>query len=149
MLKDGLSGAGDFEIYEVTSYDDETRRPLTIKLCGRRSLTLRQDGSYSLSAIDSPSEVESLVSNVRLNQRTGRLTWKDDKGLEQALDIKPHVSNDQKAVEAVIIFALFLFPPAWPLLLFMLIRLAIRDACERIERRISTALDWLYGAYDE
>lgn len=142
------SRRSNFTVLTVKEYQGDTRRPLSVDLNGHRLLKRREDGTYSISEWNQPSTVQKIVTNVRLNQRTGRLTW-EYRGQQESADIAPRVSNDAKAIEAIIVFAMFLFPPAWPLLMYMLIRWAARDACERLEQRVSKVLDWLYGAYKE
>ncbi len=143
-------GPGASPIVHVLEYDGATRKPLLIRLTGARVLKRLPNDTIEVttdSGMTAPKA--SWVSNVLLNQRTGRLSWVDSQHGLQVADLPPGRSSQDKGVEALIIFALLLFPPTTLIAIYLMLRWAIKDQHEANMRRLNGILDAVWRAYDE
>lgn len=136
------------ELLEVLAYRSMTRVPVRLRLpLSSRTLELQADGTYLITEVGE-SQLNAFATNLRLNQRTGRLTYTDSLFGDCVVDLPSGRTSEEEVALALWIFACVLVPPAWPLGLLMLAYLMVTTACEAVGRWWTALLDRLFGAYD-
>ena len=134
-------GKDTYEVILSVMYVEGTRKPslLTIQKNKRHAaIMLMEDGTYIYDQLDDPSATPVKVTNVRLNQRTGRLNWNellDDGtvGPEQECSIRDELSVG---------LLLLAFPIGWFIL-------ANRAQVKSIKKSWESILDAAHDAYSE
>lgn len=145
-LRDSVLGKTSTPIVAVLGYDGETRRPTSIRVRGHTTFQRRHDDTYIVTRSQSGSPATSTATDVALNQRTGRLTWWDSTNGRSQADLYTG-SGNTLGLKAFLVLCLVLVPPAWPLMLYILLSFVFEDACQRLDERIGSVLDFLTGAY--
>lgn len=140
-LRDALT-PGAAPIVEVLVYDGESRLPLTVCVGGGSICWVRQeDGSYK-----SDGRELKTATNLRLNQRTGRLDWMDAQTGPESADVFTDRRVDA-GILGLLLLGAILFPPAWPMIPLLGLMLAAEALSERRKRLCGKILDFLTGAY--
>lgn len=140
-----------WELLRVLQYELSTRRPSILHVslpCGPRRLTLRPDGPRDHQEF--ADALSTTATNLRINQRTGRLTYNDSIAGNTVVDIGPQDlyagSGTSYCGELWRWFRAD--PRALPLLSRLLIVGLFSDAFNRVGRALGAVIDRLYGAYD-
>lgn len=130
-------------IVEILSYVGDSRAPASIRVRGAKTLVRGADGGYTSTG----SGGISRVTDLSLNQRTGRLDYLDSVDGFLVDDIWRGRTGNEEGYRAFVIFALIFLPPAWPLLVYYLLGMACDRLRMRWRTRIDAVLDFVSGAY--
>lgn len=130
-------------IIAVLSYVGDSRVPASIRVHGTKTLVRNADGGYASTG---PGGI-TRVTDLSLNQRTGRLDYLDSVSGFTVDDIWRGRTGNEEGYRAVVIFALLFLPPAWPLLVIYLLEVACEGIRKRLRTRIDAILDFVSGAY--
>lgn len=143
-LRNSLLRKTSTPIVAVLSYDGDTRVPLSICVRGKITLERLPGGSYTSTG---RSEGMTSVTDLRLNQRTGKLDWWDSVSGFCEADIWDGRTANDEGYRGLVIVALILFPPAWPFRVYTLVSLALESIRDRLRKPIAALLDFVTGAY--
>lgn len=151
-VKDRNAGS---ELLRVLQYELSTRRPNIVDVtlpCGPRRLTLCPDGTaYLVTNQEFAEALSTTATELRLNQRTGRLTYNDSFAGRTVVDIGP---RDVYAGSGTSYYGeLWRWfradPRALPLLARLLVVGLFSDAFNGVGRALGAVMDRVYGAYSE
>lgn len=149
-------GSGyEYELLRVDQYAGSSRKALSITIDeGLYRLERTTDGTWLLTQLRSfspsaPVPEPVAVNDVRLNQRTGMLTYKHPTEGAREVSLRKRISTQDQGVEAFYIFVCLLVPPLWPVLIYLLMRMYARETLYKAQDKVSGFIDAISGAYKE